>query len=279
MKAVGIIFCIAIACFATCTTVVSAQPNCRSLRVNGASFDLSQLIDMPNTFQTQDMYGSYEFRVCSNFVCGSSPSAACQETPQPAMYPLGQFNTMTAVTYQGNALVFTNSAVGSPLRGSTIAVICDPTASTPKNPQVVSPNPGSGSPYIYGFSIVHKSACISNPPAPLPLPPVTPGALNVQAVLFNSYNEGFCNGNGRVVDFTIAPKLWSCVTNTTSAPAYTVTQCNNQALSVLGYPGHGPARTCFGSPFLNVTYTNSVCLPDIITGNTGGGMVFLGCSS
>lgn len=104
--------------------LVAAQPNCGSLSLNGNTFNLNVLEQAAQPFQTQDTFGAYEFRVCSNFQCGSTPSAACQETSQPAMYSLGSWSPSTTAAYVNNAVVFTNSPTGSPPRGSTISVVC-----------------------------------------------------------------------------------------------------------------------------------------------------------
>lgn len=104
--------------------LVAAQPNCGALSLNGNTFNLNVLQQAVQPFQTQDSSGIYEFRVCSNMQCGATPSAACQETTQPATYSLGTWDSSTTATYVNNAIVFTNQPTGSPLRGSTITVVC-----------------------------------------------------------------------------------------------------------------------------------------------------------
>lgn len=323
--------CLALVSIALLASFAAAQPNCKQLYLLGHFYDFSELANAAIPFETRDASAVYEFRVCSNFMCGGDYAAACQETQQPATYSLGSFGPYTTASEVWNGVTFTNRASAFGGRTSNITVICNPNAYYPINPTVMyTVRPGY--PPLWVFTIEHRTACIGfnpvsapawptpwsspvsspptwnpwsapqgwmPPPPPPPQswspwsvpysPPVGPsppwsapandpapvqyGSLVVQAVTFPYYYKGQCSGSGTFTTVNVAPYIGACVNKPDVPVSYVVNHCDLRQLDISVY---GPQAGCLNN-FMNVTYASSNCLPDVLTGNTGGGIIVLNC--
>lgn len=135
------------------------QIDCSNLKLDGDLYDLSKLSNAEYPFAVVGEYGVYQFRVCSNFMCGSTSAAACLENHNGKLRMIGSFSDDTNVTQIQDGLSFINSPVlafpAGPWFMSTINMYCDPNANLPYNINIA----GSSEPNLMYFSLWHKSAC------------------------------------------------------------------------------------------------------------------------
>jgi hypothetical protein len=118
-----------------CHNLVAKGPHGISRTVN-----LDVLTSRGESFfvTTKDLHTTYNFRVCSNLMCGGWPvwlSATCEQTFQNGEFPLGgsyPANPVASLSldYKYGAIQFntTQHCYGRTCRYSTITVVCDPAA-------------------------------------------------------------------------------------------------------------------------------------------------------